>query len=141
MSAEAHSFAPPSVSERCLYLAHLGAGLAAIAAGALACGGAEWRLGVAAAAATAVSWGARSQLAADERLAACLAEDDAPVAAPEPGADEARRRRAPLLRRIAALERLRGTARFDPWALLELRRQLGTSPVAPSAGRASAQRG
>jgi hypothetical protein len=116
---------PPITSgARCLYAAHLVAGLGALAFASFAVGESEGRLLLPAALSALVAWLLRARLGASGLLAACAAEDDAPADQPFSYDAVDRAEFDALATRCAELENLRGTPRFDPWESLQLRRKL-----------------
>ncbi len=124
MSASAPVHQAPSVRSRCAYAAYLGTGLLALAFLALACGEGHPLLLLHATLAGIASALLRAHLAETGQLAACAEEDDAPAAHHTIAPPNLPRESAALLRRCTDLERLRGTPSFNPWELLEARRQL-----------------
>jgi hypothetical protein len=107
-----------------IYFGYLGSCVLFIASVALAIGSDEPNLLLQAALAATVAFLLRQHLATHDHLVACAAEDDMP-ATTSPitetvGSAESRA----LIARCAELEALRGTPRFDPWELLQLRRAL-----------------
>lgn len=96
----------------------------ALAFTALACGAGQPLLLLHALLAAIASALFRASLVESGQLAACTAEDTTPVPfQPRLGSAQARKAAA-LRQRCVELESFRGTARFDPWAILEARRQL-----------------
>ncbi len=120
MPAEASSPVPITIGARCTYAAFLGSGLIAVGFLAAACGEGRpiFLLHAALSAAAALLF--RARLALTGQLQACTEESDHPVARHPP----ANRRHAELAARYEELEHERGTARFDPWESLRLRRAL-----------------
>ncbi len=120
MPAEAPAHSPVTAGACCTYAAFLGSGLFAVAFTAAACGEGRPILLLHAALFAAAALLFRARLALTGQLKPCTEESDNPVARHR----AADRRQAGLAARYEELEHERGTARFDPWESLRLRRAL-----------------